>query len=154
MQIIKKIIALDTFPVRHPVLRNEKPIESCHFDGDNLKSTTHFGLFDSGKIQAVISLFEAKNEWFESEKQIQIRGMAVLEKHQKKGFGEILIINAENYCIQKKSNLIWFNARQEAIGFYQKMGYGIIGVPFEIIDVGEHVVMFKNLSSTNIKIER
>lgn len=151
MQIIKKIIALDTFQVRHPVLRNEKPIESCHFDGDNLKSTVHFGLFDTDKIQAVISLFETKNAHFVSEKQIQIRGMAVLQEHQKKGFGKILITNAEHYCIQNKSNLIWFNARQEAVGFYQRMGYVIIGIPFEIIDVGKHVVMFKNLGSTNNK---
>ena len=37
MQNIKKISALETFPVRHPVLRAEKPIESCHFEGDDLE---------------------------------------------------------------------------------------------------------------------
>jgi predicted GNAT family N-acyltransferase len=147
MKIIKQISALDTFAVRHPVLRNGKPIESCQFEGDDLKSTTHFGLFESDKIQGVISLFEVKNVQFTSEKQHQIRGMAVQAQHQKKGFGEMLILNTEKYCIQKKSNLIWFNARQEAVGFYKKMGYSIIGHPFNIEDVGEHVVMFKNLAA-------
>lgn len=147
MKIIKQISALDTFPVRHPVLRNGMPIESCQFEGDNLKSTIHFGLFESDKIQAVISLFEVKNVQFASEKQHQIRGMAVLAQHQKKGFGEMLILNAENYCIQQQSNLIWFNARQEAVGFYKKMGYSIVGLPFTIEGVGEHVVMFKNLAA-------
>ena len=147
MKIIKQISALDTFPVRHPVLRNGKPIESCQFEGDNLKSTIHFGLFESDKIQAVISLFEVNNVQFVSEKQHQIRGMAVLEQHQKKGFGEMLILNAEHYCVQQQSNLIWFNARQEAVGFYKKMGYSTVGLPFNIEGVGEHVVMFKNLAA-------
>jgi len=145
MKIIKQITALETFPVRHPVLRSGKPIESCQFEGDNLKSTIHFGLFESDKIQGVISLFEIKNVQFASEKQHQIRGMAVLAQHQKKGFGKMLIINAEQYCIQKQSNLIWFNARQKAVGFYKKMGYSSIGLPFNIEGVGEHVVMFKIL---------
>jgi len=147
MKLIKQISALDTFPVRHPVLRDGKPVESCHFDGDNLQSTIHFGLFESDKLRAVISLFEKKNSRFETDKQFQIRGMAVLQQHQKKGFGEILILNAEHYCVQEGSNLIWFNARQTAVGFYQKMGYAVIGMPFQIEDVGEHVVMYKKLTS-------
>ena len=44
MQNIKQIAALETFPVRHPVLRAEKLIESCHFDGDTLVTTVPFGL--------------------------------------------------------------------------------------------------------------
>jgi len=147
MKLIKQISALDTFPVRHPVLRDGKPVESCHFDGDNLQSTIHFGLFISDKLQAVISLFETKNSRFETDKQFQIRGMAVLQQYQKKGFGEMLILNAEHYCVQEGSNLIWFNARQTAVGFYQKMGYAVIGMPFQIEDVGEHVVMYKKLTS-------
>ena len=147
MKLIKQISALDTFPVRHSVLRDGKPVESCHFDGDNLQSTIHFGLFESDKLRAVISLFEKKNSRFETDKQFQIRGMAVLQQHQKKGFGEMLILNAEHYCVQEGSNLIWFNARQTAVGFYQKMGYAVIGMPFQIEDVGEHVVMYKKLTS-------
>lgn len=147
MPNIKQIVALDTFLVRHPVLRAEKPIESCHFDGDNLETTVHFGLYDSENLVGVISLFESKNDLFTLEKQCQIRGMAVLEQHQKKGFGERLIINSEKYCVDQKANLIWFNARKIAIGFYQKMGYQVIGIPFEIKEVGEHIVMFKNLGN-------
>lgn len=143
MQNIKKITALETFPVRHPVLRDGKPIESCHFDGDILETTLHFGLYENGNLAGVISLFEAKNDLFAAEKQFQIRGMAVLKEHQKKGFGEKLILNSEQYCIGQNSNLIWFNARKEAVGFYEKMGYQVKGLPFDIKGVGEHIVMFK-----------
>ncbi|MFV8344816.1 GNAT family N-acetyltransferase [Flavobacterium sp. ZB4P13] len=143
MQNIKKITALETFPVRHPVLRAEKPIESCHFDGDILETTFHFGLYENENLAGVISLFEEKNDLFAAEKQFQIRGMAVLKEHQKKGFGEQLILNSEKYCMNQNSNLIWFNARKEAVGFYEKMGYQVKGLPFEIKGVGEHIVMFK-----------
>jgi ribosomal protein S18 acetylase RimI-like enzyme len=145
-QNIKKITALETFPVRHPVLRADKSIDSCHFDGDNLETTSHFGLFDKNNIIGVISIFEAKNNLFAAEKQYQIRGMAVLEEHQKKGFGEKLILNSEKYCSVQKANLIWFNARKKAIGFYEKMGYQVKGLPFEISEVGKHVIMFKKMS--------
>jgi hypothetical protein len=39
--------------------------------------------------------------------------------------------------------LIWFNARVEAVGFYEKMGYQKTGNLFEIPDVGVHILMFK-----------
>lgn len=147
MQNIKKITALDTFVVRHPVLRFEKPIESCHFEGDTLETTVHFGLYETTNLLGVVSLFEVKNDMFTFEKQFQIRGMAVLKQHQKKGFGEKLIINAEKYCRNQNTNLIWFNAREAAIGFYQKTGYQIKGSLFEIKNVGKHIVMFKELSN-------
>ncbi|TDD78689.1 GNAT family N-acetyltransferase [Flavobacterium caseinilyticum] len=147
MQNIKQIAALDTFIVRHPVLRSEKPIESCHFEGDTLETTVHFGLFEAKNLLGVISLFEAKNDLFTSKKQFQIRGMAVLKQHQKKGFGEKLIMNSEKYCRDQNANLIWFNAREAAIGFYQKMGYQVKGLPFEIKNVGKHIVMFKEISN-------
>ncbi|MFV8325155.1 GNAT family N-acetyltransferase [Flavobacterium sp. ZS1P14] len=147
MQNIKQISTLETFLVRHPVLRADKSIESCHFDGDNLETTVHFGLFDQNSLIGVISLFEAKNNLFVAEKQFQIRGMAVLKQHQKKGFGEKLMLNSEQHCSDQNANLIWFNARKEAIGFYEKMEYQVKGFPFEIKGVGEHVVMFKTMNS-------
>ena len=147
MQNIKKITALETFPVRHPVLRADKSIDNCHFDGDNLETTSHFGLFDGNNIIGVISIFEAKNDLFVAEKQYQIRGMAILKQHQKRGFGEKLIHNSEKHYRNKNANLIWFNARKEAVGFYEKMGYQVKGLPFEIPEVGEHLVMFKKMSN-------
>lgn len=69
--------------------------------------------------------------------------MAVLENHRKKDFGKALIIHCEEECNNQGVDLIWFNARIEAIGFYEKMGYQRTGTPFDITDVGKHVLMFK-----------
>jgi predicted GNAT family N-acyltransferase len=143
MTIIKKIAATETYSVRLPVLRKGKPIESCHFDGDDLESTQHFGLYLSQELVGIISLFKKNNSTFSEKNQCQIRGMAILENQRKKDFGKALIIQSEKECENQGIDLIWFNARMEASGFYEKMGYQKIGTPFEIPDVGEHVVMFK-----------
>ena len=60
-----------------------------------------------------------------------------------KDFGKALIVHSEEECKNQGVDLIWFNARTEAIGFYEKMEYQKEGTPFEIPDVGEHIVMFK-----------
>lgn len=145
MNIIKEIPSKETYTVRHPVLRKGKPLESCTFEGDDLETTHHFGLFFDNDLIGIISLYSKINTTFAGENQAQIRGMAVLEQHQKKGIGEALVKYCENYCLQKKMDLIWFNARTAAVGFYQKMNYKTVGEAFDIKDVGEHYLMFKKL---------
>lgn len=147
MAIIKKTSSVETFSVRHPVLRKGKPLESCHFEGDDLETTQHFGLYLEQELVGIISLFKKSNPDFQERNQYQIRGMAVLENQRKKDFGKALILYSEEQCKNQSVDLIWFNARMEASGFYEKMGYQKIGVPFEIPDVGEHIVMFKKIKN-------
>lgn len=141
--IIKKIPSAETFLVRHPVLRAGKPIESCRFEGDNLETTHHFGLYLDQELVGIISLFKTSNPVFAEPNQYQIRGMAVLQDQQKKDFGKALILHSEAFCKLQNVDFIWFNARVEAIGFYEKMGYQKKGLTFDIPDVGEHIIMFK-----------
>src|SRR5437868_11755120 len=115
--MIKEISASETFLVRHPVLRAGKPLESCRFEGDDLATTKHFGLFSANNLVGVISVFENKSDHFISNKQFQIRGMAILDSEQGKGLGEKLLRFAEDYIRDQKGNLIWFNARSTAVAF-------------------------------------
>ena len=66
---LKLISAKETYPVRHPVLRKGMPIESCAFDGDELKTTVHLGLFFEHHLIGVVSLLKKTNESFEETKQ-------------------------------------------------------------------------------------
>ncbi|WP_394758116.1 GNAT family N-acetyltransferase [Flavobacterium sp.] len=145
MEIIKEITFQETFSVRHKVLRKGKPIETCFFDGDNLEQTKHFGYFNNGKIVGVVSIYKNKNSIFKFPNQYQIRGMAILEEFQEKGYGKLLIKHCEDYLKNNDTNLIWFNARETAVTFYEKLGYTKNGFPFTITDVGIHFLMFKNL---------
>lgn len=146
MITIRKISAEATYPVRHNVLRKGKPIESCRFEGDELPSTNHYGLFENNSLQGIISLFESCNPIFKENKQMQIRGMAVLDQNQGKGYGKQLVQYCENLLAASDTELIWFNARENARGFYQKLGYTTQGEPFNIESIGIHYVMWKKLS--------
>ena len=142
--MIKEITANTTFPVRHPVLRAGKSIETCYFDGDEFENTKHFGYYDDEKLIGVISVFKKSNALFLSKNQFQIRGMAVLEAYQKKGFGHKLMQRCEEYVLENAGSLIWFNARLNAISFYENLGYKKTGNSFEIENIGTHYLMNKS----------
>ena len=142
---IKIITAQDTYAVRHPVLRAGRPIEDCHFDGDDLKTTFHLGLFDSETLIGTASFFKASNILFSEKEQYQLRGMAILEPFQGKGLGKLIL----HYCEQELKNLniplLWCNARETAVAFYEKLNYKKTGLPFDIKGIGKHYVMFKKI---------
>lgn len=142
---IKKITSTETYAVRQPVLRPGKPIESCRFEGDDLKTTTHFGLFKEQILIGVVSVFEVLHKDFKTKKQFQVRGMAILENEQHKGYGNLLMTEVEKLAQENKIEIIWFNAREKAVMFYQKLGYAILGTLFDIPNVGPHYVMWKQL---------
>lgn len=139
----KTISTGETYLVRHPVLRPGKAIETCRFEGDDLPSTVHFGIFDREILIGVLSLFDASNIGIAAETQLQFRGMAVLASYQNKGIGAILMEFAENQIKAKSGAIIWLNAREKALTFYEKMGYQKTGEPFIIGDIGIHYVMYK-----------
>lgn len=145
MPIIKLITATETYPVRQEILRKGLPLESCIFLNDDAESTFHLGCFINEKLIGVISLFSTNNENFDINNQYQIRGMAVLEKYQKKGIGKALVIKAETLVKNKNTTFIWFNAREKAVSFYEKLNYKTFGTRFDISGVGFHFVMYKQL---------
>lgn len=142
--MVKKITYLDTFPVRSAVLRQGKPIETCFFYGDDEKETTHFGLFNAEKLIGIASVFYVKNEIFKQNIQFQLRGMAVLTEYQGLGYGKIILKEICTFVKTKKADVLWFNARENAVPFYQNIGFLKSGKPFEIPDIGTHFLMFKH----------
>lgn len=85
-----------------------------------------------------IALLAEKNQY-------QIRGMAILENYRNKELGKKLIFHCEQYSMNQNANLIWFDARKTLLVYIKKMAYQRTGMPFEIENIGEHVVMFKEL---------
>ena len=127
-------------------VKNTRDKNTIYYIKSNFLDSIVLYNYENNQIIGVISIFEIKNEYFETQKSFQIRGMAVLPTFQKQGVGEALVKEAEKFCTTQKADLIWFNARSTAVGFYQKMGYEIVGSEFEINDVGPHFLMFKKLS--------
>lgn len=144
MIVVKKTNLETILPIRHQVLRKGKPIESCFFDADIQKDTIHFGVFKKEKIVGCVTVFKNINCNFEAQNQFQIRGMAILESFQNKGIGKQILQACENN-IPENNVLVWLHARKNALPFYQKMGYTIVGIPFEIENIGIHYLMVKKI---------
>ncbi|TBN15497.1 GNAT family N-acetyltransferase [Hyunsoonleella pacifica] len=142
---VKEILAEETHLVRHPVLRTGKPVNTCIFNGDDLPSTIHLGLFNNNNLVGVVSFMQVKHEAFIETPQYQLRGMAILKTYQGKGLGNILLEYGETLLKQKNIDLIWCNARKIAVNFYKRRGYKIKGTSLNISDIGEHFMMYKVL---------
>ena len=142
---IKQITSSDTHIVRHPVLRNGKPTESCFFDGDDLTTTIHLGIYSGNQLIGVCSFLKSKQPLIHQEHQYQLRGMAVLNEYQDLGLGTLILNFGENLLKQQNIETIWCNAREKAVNFYKKNSYEIIGEPFLIKNIGLHHIMYKIL---------
>ena len=134
----KQINATDTYAVRHPVLRNGLPLESCAFDRDEDSKTIHLGAYLENKAIGVLTLLP-------NSKDVQLRGMAVLTHHQGQGIGKQLLAKAEALVIDLEHNSVWMNARLIAIHFYASCGYKKQGDIFRLPYGGDHFKMTKNL---------
>jgi len=86
----------------------------------------------------------ARLEFF-AENQFQIRYMAVDDLHQGKGIGRKIIMHIENYSQQKNATEIVLNARENALGFYQKLGYEVTEKSYVLFGSIQHFKMIKTL---------
>lgn len=140
---IKYISSEDTFSIRHPMLRKGRPLISCHFDGDDEPNTIHLGAFINDQLSGILSCYKRKSKYSSLDNQFQIRGVAVLKSYQKKGVGKALMLHAEKILINKNCNLIWLNARVNALPFYTQLNYEKSGSVFDVEHIGLHQCFIK-----------
>jgi GNAT superfamily N-acetyltransferase len=142
----KNINAKDTFTIRQPVLRPDRPIEDCCFEFDNHVSSHHLGIEFNGEIIAILSALPIKCENFPNLMSMRLRGIATLHPFQKKGLGSQLMIEIEKRLLKlKKIKLLWLNARISAKSFYQNLGYKTIGKTLNVQGIGVHQFIYKKL---------
>ena len=142
---VKEITTADAIPLRHQVLRQGKPIETCSFEGDDLPTTFHVGLYYYGSLAGIVTYMKRSSEHFNDNEQYQLRGMAIAQPFQGKKLGNTLIEYGERLVKKKKGTLIWCNAREIAKNFYTRNQFTIIGTAFDIPEIGPHYLMYKQL---------
>lgn len=142
---IKEISAQETFPVRLEVLRKNIPLP-YEFNGDFNSDTIHLGAFKNDELIAVSSYMKADNKNFEGA-HYQLRGMATLNAFQGFGAGKLMLQEAVLILKEKNIDILWCNARIAAVEFYLKQGFKTFGEKFDILYIGEHYVMFKELNN-------
>ncbi|BAO55182.1 GNAT family N-acetyltransferase [Nonlabens marinus] len=147
---IKEISALETYGVRHPVLRAGRPLEDCAMEGDELETTFHLGAYDDHLHVGVATFLkssaaESPIDPTSNLSFYQLRGMGVIPDHQGKGIGKQLVERGIDMLKKNKVDALWFNARIAAVPFYERLGFSTIGSTFEVEHVGTHYKMYRVL---------
>ena len=82
---------------------------------------------------------------FNSNTETQIRYMAVARESERKGIGRELVNTLEQRAKNSSHKTIILDAREQAVGFYQKLEYKITGESYLLFDVIQHYRMVKTL---------
>ncbi len=82
---------------------------------------------------------------FNSKAEAQIRYMAVARAYEKHGIGRALIKTMEQHASHSNCQKIVLDARQPAVGFYQKLGYELVKKSYLLFSEIQHFRMIKNL---------
>lgn len=124
--IIKEITWQQAIPVRHSVLWPEKAAEFCYVKGD--EEGIHFGAYIDNKLISVASVYLTQGS-------ARLRKFAVYEKFQAQGVGTALLKYILFSIKNKGMTLFWCDARETAIGFYERFGMQMEGEVFYKSDV-------------------
>ncbi len=147
LQKISVVSAEQVYPLRLKVLRPGGVLADCIWPGDDLQNTVHMGAMDdAGNVLGVASFFEQNHPDLAALRPIQLRGMATHPDARGKGYGKALVIHAMEEYSLNGADLMWCNAREVAVSFYQNLGFQITGEPFNIGTIGKHWVMFIRLN--------
>lgn len=124
-------------------LRNEilrKPLHLA-FEKEELnkeKNDILIGAFEEDKMLGCCLLTKIDKEY------VRLRQMAVQDNLQGKGIGASMMNFAENIARDNGYKKMVMHARKTAIGFYEKLGYTVIGSEFVEISI-PHFIMEKRL---------
>jgi GNAT superfamily N-acetyltransferase len=144
---VKFISSAETMDLRLRILRPGQPRENCIYPNDEHPNTFHLAVLNEENKIICNGTFmqEGHAEFADAVFQYRLRGMATETAYQKQGLGRKIIEAAEAELKKRNCDLLWFNARVNAEGFYKKLGY--TGTPkiFDIPLAGPHKVMFKKL---------
>ena len=130
----------ESVALRYAVLR--KPL-GLEFTPEQLSaewSDTHLAAFDaSGRMQGILLLTPV------SEQEIKMRQVAIAPEQQGKGLGTALVLESEALAKSWNAEKISLHARETAVPFYLRLGYSIVGEPFEEVGI-PHSKMEKRMA--------
>jgi len=124
--------------LRNDILRKPLHLSFEKNELDREKNDILIGAFEEDKMLGCCLLRRMDNDC------VRLRQMAVQNNLQGKGIGASLMNFAENIARDKGYKKMIMHARKTAIGFYEKLGYSIVGQEFTEVSI-PHFVMEKKL---------
>ena len=144
---VKEISYRDCYDLRLKVLKRKEWDYDYQYAGDDDQTTFHLGIYRDNQLVTIASFFANSNEHIQAQNPVQLRGMATDYAFQGQGFGRVMIQAAISELTKRKHDVLWCNAREEAVNFYEKIGFKISSARFEIPRVGPHFIMYIRIDS-------
>ena len=121
----------EVLPLRHAVLRNGRPDLTAELPQDGVEGCFHIGLRDEhGTVVATSSYVPEATMWRPGRVAWRLRGMAVAAQLQGSGVGRLVLEAAMNRLRSMSVEVLWANARDTALGFYERTGMEVVGEQF------------------------
>ena len=131
-----------THDLRRRVLRGGRADAVVDFPGDHVEGAFHLGAVDdAGTLVGVVSLFPEPTPHRPHRRALRLRGMAVEPAFQGTGVGRELLAEAVSAARARGYEVVWANARDTAIAFYQRWGWHVVGPGFETEELPHHVMV-------------
>ncbi|WP_070966787.1 GNAT family N-acetyltransferase [Vibrio sonorensis] len=111
---IKEVSADQTLSIRQKVLWPDKKVDELRLEGDDL--ALHLGAFSEQTLVCVASFY------FDG-KTARLRKFAALSAFQNQGIGSQVLQEGLRRLAQKRVELLWCDAREAALPFYQRLGF-------------------------------
>ncbi len=140
---VVEIDAQATYGLRRRVLREGTPGTEVVFPLDDDPTTFHLGVIDGTEIVAIATFLVSGTELRPGQRATQLRGMAVKADRQGHGLGDRILSAAMDRLRGEGVEVLWANARDSALGFYERLGMTVVGDGFmsEETQIPHHVVV-------------
>jgi [ribosomal protein S5]-alanine N-acetyltransferase len=126
---VVSITADETHPIRLAVLRADTPTKDVSFAEDTAPGAVHLGVRLDGELVAT-STWIPRPAPDGTAPAVQLRGMATMAHLQGRGVGSALIAAGLAHASSIGAMLVWANARDRALAFYEREGFEVIGDGF------------------------
>lgn len=145
--IIKELPTAEIQKLRHEVLWPHKPsFEDCVIKPDHISTTFHMGALENNEVVGTSTFLIDINDKFDTTSQYRLRAMATSPSVRGKQVGRQIIEVSIEKLKNMNIDLLWCDARLEATGFYEKLGFKMKGDIYNVPDIGPHKLMYLELN--------
>ncbi|KAI1766923.1 GCN5-like N-acetyltransferase [Hypoxylon sp. FL1150] len=125
---VRPISPEETYALRHAVLWPDKPISYVQLPED--LHGQHFGAFTNSDNESNPELVSIISLFVDDSGEARFRKFATAPKWQGIGIGSVLLKYTIEAAVELGATRIWCDARETALGFYQRFGMSGEGAVF------------------------
>lgn len=114
----------ETVGLRYKILRRPIGLKYTAAQLNDEKNDSHLGCFLAGRVVGCLMMTP------HSETVVRMRQFAVEGSMQRRGIGRALVEFTEQWARERDFEFITLHARETALGFYEKLGYAVVGERF------------------------